>query len=200
MIFLSMLRRPPIYTLFPYTTLFRSRRAGRLAGYEPRRVHRRDRRIAARPGDRAPGERVAARVLRGRGELHGLIHLARRRGRRDVDRGDRWRRRRWWRRRWRRRRRHRDGRGAVFPFARRGDRRRAGRLAGYEPRRVHRRGRRIAARPGDRAPGERVAARVLRGRGELHGLSHLDRRRGRRDVDRGDRWGRWRRWWRWGRW
>src|SRR5207237_6538660 len=122
------------------------------------------------------------------------------RGRRDVDRGDRWRRRRWWRRRWRRRRRHRDGRGAVLPFARRGDRRRAGRLAGYEPRRVHRRGRRFAARTGDRAPGGRVAARVLRGRGELHGLIHLDRRRGRRDVDRGDRWGRRRRWWRWWRW
>src|SRR5207249_10489212 len=110
--------------VLPFARRGDRRRAGRLAGYEPRRVHRRDRRIAARPGDRAPGERVAARVLRGRGELHGLIHLDRRRGRRDVDRGDRWRR--WWRRR-RRRRRHRDGRGAVLPFARRGDRRRPGR-------------------------------------------------------------------------
>src|SRR5207247_1893389 len=176
------------------------RRAGRLAGYEPRRVHRRNRRIAARPGDRAPGERVAARVLRGHGELDVLIAPGRRRGWRVADRGDRWLRRRWWRRRRRWRRRLRFARRGVLGFARRGDRRRAGRLAGYEPRRVHRRGRRIAARPGDRAPGERVAARVLRGRGELHGLIHLDRRRGRRDVDRGDRWGRWRRWWRWGRW
>src|SRR5207302_8334749 len=62
-----------------------------------------------------------------------------------------------------------------------------------------RRGRRITARPGDRTPGERVAARVLRGRRVLHGLIHLDRRRGRRDVDRGDRWGRWGRWRRWWR-
>src|SRR5207245_1045964 len=118
---------------------------------------------------------------------------------------DRWRRRRRWRRwwRWRRRRRrsrHRDGRGAVLPFARRGDRRRAGRLAGYEPRRVHRRDRRIAARPGARAPGERVAARVFRGRGGLLGRRPRARRRARRAVVRCDRWGRWRRWWRWWRW
>src|SRR5207247_717967 len=116
------------------------------------------------------------------------------------------RRRRRWRRRWRRwwwwwwrwwRLRHRDRRGAVLPFARRGDRRRAGCLPGDESRRVDGRDGRTAARPRDRAPSERVAARVPRGRGELHGLIHLDRRRRRRDIDRGDRWGR--RGWRWWR-
>src|SRR5204863_5594546 len=97
-------------------------------GDESRRVDGRDGRTAARPRDRAPSERVAARVPRGRGELHGLVHLDRRRGRRDVDRGDRWgrrwRRRRWWWRRWRRwwwrrRRRRRDVERTARPPAER---------------------------------------------------------------------------------
>src|SRR5205807_7138096 len=123
------------------------------------------------------------------GRLIGRRRRRRWRGRR------RW----WWWWWWRWRLRHRDRRGAVLPFARRGDRRRAGCLPGDESRRVDGRDGRITARPGDRAPSERVAARVPRGRGELHGLIHLDRRRRRRDIDRGDRWGRrWRR--RWRRW
>src|SRR2546430_15487229 len=82
-------------------------------------------------------------------EQHSLVaarvHAGRRIG--GWGRRRRRRRRRWWRwwrrgRRRRRRRRHRDGRGAVLPFARRGDRRRAGRLAGYEPRRRYGRTRR----------------------------------------------------------
>src|SRR5690349_23374858 len=39
--FFLMIRRPPRSTLFPYTTLFRSRRAGR-RGAMPRRAARRD--------------------------------------------------------------------------------------------------------------------------------------------------------------
>src|SRR3712207_8573022 len=49
-----MIRRPPRSTLFPYTTLFRSRREGRVrGGYRPHG----QRRGQARPVD-APGVRV----------------------------------------------------------------------------------------------------------------------------------------------
>src|SRR5437588_2252330 len=34
-----MIRRPPRSTLFPYTTLFRSRHFGRLCGHRHQRVH-----------------------------------------------------------------------------------------------------------------------------------------------------------------
>src|SRR2546422_7353723 len=45
-----MIRRPPRSTLFPYTTLFRSRGFRRRGGHflGPRRHHRRDREIGAR--------------------------------------------------------------------------------------------------------------------------------------------------------
>src|SRR5687768_17625407 len=51
-----MIRRPPRSTLFPYTTLFRSRPDGRPA--RPRRGAAHDRREP--PGDRAPPGRVLA--------------------------------------------------------------------------------------------------------------------------------------------
>src|SRR5437879_11059957 len=50
-----MILRPPISTLFPYTTLFRSRRSG-------------DRGISAGPGDRSPPRRGGGALAR-RGEL-----------------------------------------------------------------------------------------------------------------------------------
>src|SRR2546423_3413651 len=59
-----MIRRPPRSTLFPYTTLFRSRR-GR--GQAPRRAAR-ARRGPARAG--APGDRRGAAPLRPRSEEH----------------------------------------------------------------------------------------------------------------------------------
>src|SRR5690349_2586797 len=87
-----MLRRPPRSTLFPYTTLFRSRRAARAAGGAARRLRRRSRaargaragvfrgtaprsaspkpaaaepREAARVGSRATDPRLADRLRRG---------------------------------------------------------------------------------------------------------------------------------------
>src|SRR5690242_9373402 len=60
-IFLFMTRRPPISTLFPYTTLFRSARPGTRGGRRVRRPRRRcppDRRSTARPARR--GARPAA--------------------------------------------------------------------------------------------------------------------------------------------
>src|SRR5689334_23422477 len=54
-----MIRRPPRSTLFPYTTLFRSRVGGRGVGSRARRSGRRDRGGAVRRADRqrrpAPG-------------------------------------------------------------------------------------------------------------------------------------------------
>src|SRR3712207_8963330 len=52
-----MIRRPPRSTLFPYTTLFRSRRAARAGAHR-----RRDR--PRRPEDRARGEAVVLRCRR----------------------------------------------------------------------------------------------------------------------------------------
>src|SRR3712207_6948109 len=74
-----MIRRPPRSTLFPYTTLFRSRlrrvlgrddppeRAGRrrLAGAEPLRHPRRG--GGAAPGSEGGGARGGSRLLAGRG-------------------------------------------------------------------------------------------------------------------------------------
>src|SRR2546421_7047231 len=62
-----MIRRPPRSTLFPYTTLFRSRRAGaaRVAARPRRRAHAG--RLAART--RARAARVRARLRRHVGEL-----------------------------------------------------------------------------------------------------------------------------------
>src|SRR3712207_8915263 len=62
-----MIRRPPRSTLFPYTTLFRSRGAAALHGRRGRR-RRRDERLrhGHRQGRRADGlPRVGARVGRG---------------------------------------------------------------------------------------------------------------------------------------
>src|SRR5207249_6796346 len=92
----------------------------------------------------------------------------------------------WWWWRWRRLR-HRGRRGAILPFARAGDGIRARSVTGVQTCALPICDGRTAARPRDRAPSERVAARVPRGRGELHGLIHLDRRRGRRDVEGGER-------------
>src|SRR3712207_8916857 len=67
-----MIRRPPRSTLFPYTTLFRSRAAGGRAGGQPRphRVRAVLRRAGegparGRPGDsalRRPGDRKSTRL------------------------------------------------------------------------------------------------------------------------------------------
>src|SRR5438034_7361373 len=46
--FFLMIRRPPRSTLFPYTTLFRSRRPHALAGADPARALRADARLAHR--------------------------------------------------------------------------------------------------------------------------------------------------------
>src|SRR5690349_22133652 len=58
-----MLRRPPRSTLFPYTTLFRSR--GLVA--EPARVPRRRRRAALRRGGHLRGAQLVLRRVPGRG-------------------------------------------------------------------------------------------------------------------------------------
>src|SRR2546425_7238182 len=71
----------------------------------------------------------------------------------------------------------------ALPISR--DRGRARRHAGNEPRVAHRRHRRVAARPRDRAAGERGAVRVPWGGGELDGQPGLDRGRGGRDVHGG---------------
>src|SRR3712207_8508125 len=54
-----MIRRPPRSTLFPYTTLFRSRRGSAAGG----RAGRRERRMVARPG--RPGSRGGPRTRTG---------------------------------------------------------------------------------------------------------------------------------------
>src|SRR5687768_18286723 len=61
-----MIRRPPRSTLFPYTTLFRSRRRGTGRRHQAEPV-RRVERIAAFPGGRNVGKRLQA-VLPGHGE------------------------------------------------------------------------------------------------------------------------------------
>src|SRR2546430_13281869 len=57
-----MIRRPPRSTLFPYTTLFRSRRAaaGGLVGQPPHGARRRDDRVGV-GAVRVPDERVPGR-------------------------------------------------------------------------------------------------------------------------------------------
>src|SRR3712207_7049529 len=58
-----MIRRPPRSTLFPYTTLFRSRRRG--VGVPPGVDHSGARRRRARPpGPRGPEARLAVRLER----------------------------------------------------------------------------------------------------------------------------------------
>src|SRR3989454_5685075 len=63
-----MIRRPPRSTLFPYTTLFRSRprrlRAGSRVGGPGRRVLRRGRRRPPRPVRRERWQRVLEHVAR----------------------------------------------------------------------------------------------------------------------------------------
>src|SRR2546425_8999704 len=59
--FFLMIRRPPRSTLFPYTTLFRSRRAGQAAGVHP--APRGDPRQAG-AGRGRTGPRLAHGVLR----------------------------------------------------------------------------------------------------------------------------------------
>src|SRR3712207_7495241 len=54
-VFFLMIRRPPRSTLFPYTTLFRSRRHDSAMGHRDRRALRRRRRWVA--GDRPLGRR-----------------------------------------------------------------------------------------------------------------------------------------------
>src|SRR2546429_9377182 len=61
-LFFLMIRRPPRSTLFPYTTLFRSR-----GPREPRLVSNRDRQDNGRPG---PRESSAAWVNQTRSEEH----------------------------------------------------------------------------------------------------------------------------------
>src|SRR3712207_8971137 len=67
-----MIRRPPRSTLFPYTTLFRSGRAGAAAG--PARTVRHHRRRPRRGGDgpslRSAGLSRHPRALRRRSEEH----------------------------------------------------------------------------------------------------------------------------------
>src|SRR2546429_2939542 len=61
-----MIRRPPRSTLFPYTTLFRSRLGLCLrASQWPSRGHG-----GARPEDREPGTRRTRGLARGRSEEH----------------------------------------------------------------------------------------------------------------------------------
>src|SRR3712207_7725123 len=72
MFFFLMIRRPPRSTLFPYTTLFRSREAGRrrAAGAEPGRAALEPRPVLA--GDVAEGRwgQAAGRAGRERSEEH----------------------------------------------------------------------------------------------------------------------------------
>src|SRR3712207_8485763 len=62
--FFLMIRRPPRSTLFPYTTLFRSRARGPARRHRPRASRRADRADGAKRGgqvDAAEGHRRAAR-------------------------------------------------------------------------------------------------------------------------------------------
>src|SRR2546422_2115432 len=67
-----MIRRPPRSTLFPYTTLFRSRRGGHLvqraAGRQRRRRHHR----SGAPGERELQDRKSTRL----NSSHGYISYA----------------------------------------------------------------------------------------------------------------------------
>src|SRR5215208_7682378 len=67
--FFLMIRRPPRSTLFPYTTLFRSRRV------EHRRRERGGRRAAARAGRRAEPAVADARSEEHTSELQSRGHL-----------------------------------------------------------------------------------------------------------------------------
>src|SRR5438270_7673075 len=60
--FFLMLRRPPRSTLFPYTTLFRSPRAGRGAPRRPRPPRGGPRRPSPRPPWRRPRDRKSTRL------------------------------------------------------------------------------------------------------------------------------------------
>src|SRR5688572_32732926 len=60
-----MIRRPPRSTLFPYTTLFRSRLSGRRSG-RPRHLAR-----GRRPGDRGPRPLQQGRYREGGRRLEG---------------------------------------------------------------------------------------------------------------------------------
>src|SRR5438105_7945863 len=62
-----MIRRPPRSTLFPYTTLFRSPRAGRIA---PRRSRPRSVLLGPRLAPRAFGARARYRAREARSEEH----------------------------------------------------------------------------------------------------------------------------------
>src|SRR2546422_7920914 len=71
-----MIRRPPRSTLFPYTTLFRSKAVGRtgsLAGASPQRISRVNPSIVARipPGNR----RAVPRSEEHTSELQSRLHL-----------------------------------------------------------------------------------------------------------------------------
>src|SRR6266436_1576870 len=84
-----MIRRPPRSTLFPYTTLFRSRRAGPVhaAGKGARAVHARPPRVPAR---RVRGAGLASPVLRRRAAAaaaRGVVRPVALRGA-DVDAGE----------------------------------------------------------------------------------------------------------------
>src|SRR6266568_4068449 len=161
---------------FPFTRGGdRDRPAEGVPGDEPRRVHRGDRAVTRLPRDRAARERITVRVLRRRGELHRAVHLNARGGRRDVHRGDR----------------DRDDRdrGRPAPSLRRGRDRDgpAYGLAGDQAVRVDCGYARVTRLPRDDAAGERIAVRVLRGRGELHCGVQLNRGRAGGDVHRRDR-------------
>src|SRR2546422_7716030 len=69
-----MIRRPPRSTLFPYTTLFRSRGEARALSWEPAAGGRRARQgLALRP--RAAAPRGAARSEEHTSELQSRLHL-----------------------------------------------------------------------------------------------------------------------------
>src|SRR3712207_8183573 len=73
-----MIRRPPSSTLFPYPTLFRSRRPDGLVLVETRRRHHADLRPPAREhGDAGVEGGAEGRVEIGRADGHGLGSLDR---------------------------------------------------------------------------------------------------------------------------
>src|SRR2546430_13449639 len=81
--FFLMIRRPPRSTLFPYTTLFRSR-GDRHAVDHVQRVVARGNGIAAADADHRAGSRLAARghdLHPGRATEQGLLERRHRRGR-----------------------------------------------------------------------------------------------------------------------
>src|SRR5437899_13004946 len=77
--FFFMIRRPPRSTLFPYTTLFRSRQASRPLGFDSDKggcwhCARRPRRSATLPAPRRPSP-AAPRSEEHTSELQSLRHL-----------------------------------------------------------------------------------------------------------------------------